>query len=209
MRYLNEIRPAIIHYDLKPANILIHDGNIRITDFGLSKVMDAHANSEGMELTSQGAGTYWYLPPECFEQSPHISSKVRNPGARPPRSVDRGRPTLTLRACCVLRIQVDVWSVGVIFFQMLYQKRPFGHDMSQQRILQEGIITNARTVSFPDRPTVSSETKVSARCPPPLFLQQCFFAAALNADGVVLLFGTAHRSLSCSASRTPSACARM
>ena len=35
----------------------------------------------GMELTSQGAGTYWYLPPECFEvsghgQAPKISNKV-------------------------------------------------------------------------------------------------------------------------------------
>ncbi len=34
----------------------------------------------GMELTSQGAGTYWYLPPECFElggqNAPRISNKV-------------------------------------------------------------------------------------------------------------------------------------
>ena len=32
-----------------------------------------------MELTSQGAGTYWYLPPECFvvgDAPPQISSKV-------------------------------------------------------------------------------------------------------------------------------------
>ena len=66
---------------------------------------------------------------------------------------------------------------------MLYQKRPFGHDMSQQRILQEGIITNARTVSFPDRPTVSSETKVSARCLPPLFLQQRFLQQSSTRTG--------------------------
>ena len=37
----------------------------------------------GMDLTSQGAGTYWYLPPECFEmstpgQAPKISNKVRS-----------------------------------------------------------------------------------------------------------------------------------
>ncbi len=23
--------------------------------------------TQGLELTSQGAGTYWYLPPECFQ----------------------------------------------------------------------------------------------------------------------------------------------
>ena len=71
-----------------------------------------------MELTSQGAGTYWYLPPECFydgDKPPHISSKV------------------------------DVWAVGVIFFQMLYGRRPFGEGMSHDRILSNRTILNART----------------------------------------------------------------
>ncbi len=47
-------------------------------DFGLSKIVDDGA-TQGMELTSQGAGTYWYLPPECFEtgqQPPLITNKV-------------------------------------------------------------------------------------------------------------------------------------
>ena len=48
-------------------------------DFGLSKIAVEGA-TQGMELTSQGAGTYWYLPAECFEvgsQPPMISNKVR------------------------------------------------------------------------------------------------------------------------------------
>lgn len=45
-------------------------------DFGLSKQV-AEECSQGMELTSQGAGTYWYLPPECFEANPLITNKVR------------------------------------------------------------------------------------------------------------------------------------
>lgn len=65
-----------------------------------------------IELTSQGAGTYWYLPPECFETpSPKISSKV------------------------------DVWSAGVIFYQMLYGKKPFGDKLSQQKLLNDRVIT--------------------------------------------------------------------
>lgn len=39
-------------------------------DFGLSKIVDDGA-TQGLELTSQGAGTYWYLPPECFETGTH------------------------------------------------------------------------------------------------------------------------------------------
>jgi hypothetical protein len=47
-------------------------------DFGLSKVVE-EGQTQGLELTSQGAGTYWYLPPECFEtgaRPPTISNKV-------------------------------------------------------------------------------------------------------------------------------------
>uniref|UniRef100_A0A4W5RIX9 Tousled-like kinase 1b n=1 Tax=Hucho hucho TaxID=62062 RepID=A0A4W5RIX9_9TELE len=105
LRYLNEIKPPIIHYDLKPGNILLVDGTacgeIKITDFGLSKIMDDdNYGVDGMDLTSQGAGTYWYLPPECFvvgKEPPKISNKV------------------------------DVWSVGVIFFQCLYGRKVSTH----------------------------------------------------------------------------------
>jgi tousled-like kinase len=58
---------SIIHYDLKPANILFDEtGDVKITDFGLSKVINEDEEGTSMELTSLGAGTYWYLPPECL-----------------------------------------------------------------------------------------------------------------------------------------------
>ncbi|XP_076361503.1 serine/threonine-protein kinase tousled-like 1 isoform X4 [Tachypleus tridentatus] len=138
LKYLNEIKPPVIHYDLKPGNILLDSGTtsggIKITDFGLSKVMDdENYNPEhGMDLTSQGAGTYWYLPPECFvvgKNPPKISSKV------------------------------DVWSVGVIFYQCLYGRKPFGHNLSQATILEENTILKATEVDFPAKPAVSNEAK--------------------------------------------------
>ncbi len=143
-------RGRIIHYDLKPANILFDESRaVKVTDFGLSKIMDDSSGPEAssMELTSQGAGTYYYLPPECFQTgaAPRISSKV------------------------------DVWSVGVILYQMLFGKRPFGEGQSQQAILDEKIILRAHDVYFPAKPSVTPEAKA--------FIKRCLtHAAALRPD---------------------------
>lgn len=43
---------------------MFHRGTVKILDFGLCKVIDT--DDTRMDLTSQGVGTYWYLPPETF-----------------------------------------------------------------------------------------------------------------------------------------------
>jgi tousled-like kinase len=134
LEYLNKLNKKIIHYDLKPQNILFHNMEVKISDFGLAKIMED--NSDRIELTSMGVGTYWYLPPECFydqndKYAPSINSKV------------------------------DIWSVGVILYEILYGKKPFGNAMTQEKIFKEGIMKNARYVDFPPlKPQISEECKV-------------------------------------------------
>lgn len=131
LEYLDQQNPKIIHYDIKPQNILFDSfGNVKLTDFGLCKLFQNTDDSK-MELTSQGVGTYWYLPPECFfrTKKPMISNKV------------------------------DVWSLGVVTFQMLYGIRPFGNKKSPEDIQNEGIILKSKKVIFPDKPNISQEMK--------------------------------------------------
>ena len=131
LKYLNDHNRKIIHYDLKPQNILFHNGEIKISDFGLCKIVED--SNERVELTSQGVGTYWYQPPEWFEMGPN-----------PP----------------LICSKVDIWSLGVIYYEMLYGVRPFGHDMTQQRILESrAILKTGKTVKFPVKPNVSDEGK--------------------------------------------------
>ena len=47
---MNEQKQKIIHYDLKPQNIIFHLGEVKITDFGLCKTIDE--GYEKIELTS-------------------------------------------------------------------------------------------------------------------------------------------------------------
>jgi tousled-like kinase len=163
-------RRRIIHYDLKPANILFDEFHrVKVSDFGLSKYMplgdsnDDSADGGGngsevtsIELTSQGAGTYWYLPPECFGANPQISSRV------------------------------DVFSLGVIFYQMMFGHRPFGHGMTQDQVVSNRVMLEQpfRPVEFPAAPRISNEAK--------RFVQRCLIGDRHSRPDVLELMDDAY-----------------
>jgi serine/threonine protein kinase len=88
---------GIVHLDLKPANILMLYGVPQLMDFGLARTLDPGVSAR--PATSQ-AGTYHYMAPERFAND--------------------YAGTLGEQA-----YQSDLWSVGVIFHQLLTGKLPF------------------------------------------------------------------------------------
>ena len=88
---------GIVHRDIKPENILLDKkGRVKITDFGIAKMVGA-AVAEGQLTGAQDVvGTPHYMAPEQVEQ---------------PQTVDH---------------RADIYSLGVVFYEMLTGELPLG-----------------------------------------------------------------------------------
>lgn len=88
---------GLIHRDIKPENILIgDDGRVRITDFGLARLVDPAQADISLTGTSHAPGTPHYMAPE----------QLRDPGR-----VDH---------------RADIFALGVVFYEMLTGHLPQG-----------------------------------------------------------------------------------
>lgn len=116
-------KERIVHSDLKPANFLFVEGQLKLIDFGIAKTMK-DSNTTSIMRESQ-VGTLNYMSPESILSG--------NGGA----GHKVGRPS-------------DVWALGCIFYQMVYGHTPFSHLPFIQKL--HAITDNSHEISFPAVP---------------------------------------------------------
>jgi serine/threonine protein kinase len=88
---------GIVHRDIKPENLLLdRDGHVKITDFGIAKMMGPDADTMSLTGAVDVIGTPHYMAPEQIEK---------------PADVDH---------------RADIYSLGVVFYELLTGELPLG-----------------------------------------------------------------------------------
>jgi serine/threonine-protein kinase len=114
---------GIVHRDLKPANLFCverPDGQlaIKVLDFGISKVITPDAEGHALTQTADLMGSPLYMSPEQMRDSKAVDSRT------------------------------DIWSLGIILFQLVTGRLPFVGDRVTELAIKIATETTPRLRTF-------------------------------------------------------------
>jgi predicted esterase len=105
-------RHHIVHRDLKPANVKITpDGVVKVLDFGLAKTLEEAAPSDGATVSAHGVTAAGVVMGTVAYMSPEQAEGL---------PVDH---------------RTDIWSLGVVCYQLVARRPPFEGGTAQRTIL--------------------------------------------------------------------------
>jgi Protein kinase domain len=98
---------GVVHRDIKPENVLVdRKGRVKVADFGLAKILGHDPEATRLTVEGQVMGTPHYMAPEQVER---------------PLAVDH---------------RADIYSLGVVFYEMLTGDLPLGNFAPPSRKVQ-------------------------------------------------------------------------
>jgi serine/threonine protein kinase len=98
---------GIVHRDIKPENILLDKkGRVKITDFGIAKMIGQTEGKASLTGAKDVVGTPHYMAPEQIEHAAQVDHRA------------------------------DIFSLGVVFYEMLTGELPLGKFQPPSQIVQ-------------------------------------------------------------------------
>jgi Tol biopolymer transport system component len=92
---------GVVHRDIKPENVLLSGDHAMVADFGIARVLNRSLGDAGLLTADAIVGTPAYMPPEQIASDPTIDHRA------------------------------DIYSIGVLAYEMLAGRRPFSGDTPQ------------------------------------------------------------------------------